>query len=277
MTEDLDTRIDESLLRGDEVAEDKQEQEAQADAQQEVAQEEQKEETKPEPKPDRDQMIPRSRFDEVYRQAKEREEENERLRSLLEEKSEAKPEHVDIKVMRQEAYLAMIEGDSEKYADISAKIDEEIMARAKAEAKAEVEADINTRETVTKLEAVAAKAISEYPFLDPEGGNGQAIEEVIGWRDMYIAKGMRPHEALEKAVVKVAPMYAKEGNAEPIKDERTGKALERAIKSSEKQPPATSQIGVGQRGEDKTFNASNIPQSDWERMSEDERKKLLSA
>lgn len=271
--EDLDTPIDESMLRGEDQKEEVVEEKEADTTAQEVVEEK---EVDDKPKPERDQMIPRSRFDEVYRQAKEREEENERLRALLEEKKNPAVTP-DIKSMRHEAYQAMIEGDSDKYAEISEQIDREIMARAKAEAKAEVEADMNTRETLSKLESVAAKAMSDYPFLSPETGDSQAIDEVIGWRDMYIAKGMQPHETLSRAVNRVAPLYIQSPPTEVARDERTGKALERSIKAAEKQPPATSQIGVGQRGEDKVFDVANIVQADWEKMSEDERKKLLSA
>ena len=276
MTQDLDTPVDESLLRGETVEETTAEEVVEPVAE-EVTQEA---EAKPEPKEQRDQMIPRSRFDEVYRQAKEREEENAQLRAMLEANQkpqvQAEPQ-TDIKALRQQAYEAMIEGDSEKYSEISEQIDREIMARAKAEAKAEVEADLNTRETVSKLESVAADAMEKYPFLNPETGNAEAIDEVIDFRDMYISKGMAPHEALSKAVSKVAPMYAQVETKTVIVDERTPKAVERAVRAAEKQPPATSQIGIGQRGEDKVFNPANIKQSDWDGLSAEERMKLLAA
>lgn len=280
MSQDLDTPVDESLLRGETVEETKPEVEAVTETVETEAKQEPEAEVKVEPKEQRDQMIPRSRFDEVYRQAKEREEENAQLRAMLE--ASQKPPQVqdepksDIKALRQQAYEAMIEGDAEKYSEISEQIDREIMARAKAEAKAEVEADLNTRETVSKLESVAADAMEKYPFLNPETGNAEAIDEVIDFRDMYISKGMAPHEALSKAVSKVAPMYT-QGESKTVVDERTPKAVERAVRAAEKQPPATSQIGIGQRGEDKVFNPANIKQADWDGLSAEERMKLLAA
>ena len=126
--EDLDTPIDESMLRGEDQKEEVVEEKEADTTAQEVVEEK---EVDDKPKPERDQMIPRSRFDEVYRQAKEREEENERLRALLEEKKNPAVTP-DSKSMRHEAYQAMIEGDSDKYGEISEQIDREIMARAKA-------------------------------------------------------------------------------------------------------------------------------------------------
>ena len=278
MTESIDTPVDESLLRGDVPAETDAvvEGEDRATPAAEVKIDSEPE-AKPEQKHERDQMIPRSRFDEVYRQAKEREEENAQLRAALEAKNAPEKVHdIDIKALRQDAYHAMLEGDSDKYAEISEQIDRELVARAKAEAKAEFVVDNERRETVSKLESVAAQAMADYPFLDPETGDAQAIDEVIGWRDMYIAKGIAPHIALSQAVQKVAPLY-QTAKVEIATDDRSKNALQRAISAAERQPPATGQIGIGQRGEDKAFNAANIDQKDWENLSDDDRKKLLAA
>lgn len=290
MTDELDTPVDESLLRGDEegaVENDDAEEQDAATEEVESAEDEATEEAevagKDEPR-QRDQMIPRSRFDEVYRQAKEHEEEIARLRAQIEAgQAHEKPqdraktaEQVDIKALRQEAAQAIYEGDLDRYAELTAQADAEIMKRARLEANA----DIEVRAAQRMLDETANRLMAEYSFLDDKNGNRDAIEDVVTWRDSYIARGMAPHEALDRAARKVAPLYmeAKAPEpAEPAKDERTPVALKRSIESAAKQPPATGQMGIGQRTEKDTFRPDRIKQSDWERLSSEERNKLLAA
>ena len=155
---------------------------------------------KPEPKAEREQVIPRARFDELNAKLHQERQERERLQAELEatrKPAEAPPQDADITAMENEFFEAMMNGEQEKAVSIRSKINAEIFARAEAASVEKVDRNLSEREAVTAIERVAAEVVEKYPFLDSNSpqANRQAIDEVVEWRDFYKEKGFAPAEA----------------------------------------------------------------------------------
>lgn len=215
-------------------------------------------------KPDDDRRPPPySRFKEVTVERDEEraarlrlEGENAALRRQLETGGKPPPEPtapVDIRALRKAARDAMLEGDTEKAAELDAQADEEISRRSRSEAVAEME----QRNAIRDLNAAANRMIQKYPFLDSqsEDADEEAIDLVIAARDANIRKGMAPAEALEKAADKIGRLFSKEGGdgggkkddaGDPAGD-RARQAITRNAAAANRQPPPPTG-GRGERG-----------------------------
>jgi hypothetical protein len=237
-----------------------------------------------EPPQERSAVIPRGRFDEVNSKLHAEREENARLRAQLEASAKAQPkapeapapvEKVDLE---QEYYEAVQAGDRDKALAVRAQINAEIEARAEEKAAARVGREFTEREQRNALNSAATKAIQSYPFLDSSAAdaNTEAIAEVVEWRDFYAAKGEPVHVALEKAVAKVAPMYAKPAPVEPpvpTQDGRRQAAAVRNLREAGQQPPAPS-AGIGNRAAPAEPKIES--QKDWESLSAEQRERMLA-
>jgi len=97
-------------------------------------------------------------------------------------------------------------------ADMHRLIAEDAQSKSRAEISKEFEArDQRAREAAAQsaLDAVAAQAAKDYPFLDSQSAlaNQDAIGKVVRYRNALIAEGAPLHEALAEAVKTFAPMY----------------------------------------------------------------------
>lgn len=163
------------------------------------------------------------------------------------------PKPVDIRALRKAARDAMLEGDTEKAAELDAQADEEISRRSRSEAVAEME----QRNAIRDLNAAANRMIQKYPFLDSqsEDADEEAIDLVIAARDANIRKGMALAEALEKAADKIGRLFSKEGGDGGGKKEDAGdpagdrarQAITRNAAAANRQPPPPTG-GRGERG-----------------------------
>lgn len=243
-----------------------------------------KPEEKPEPKQDREQVIPRARFDELNAKLHQERQEKEELRVQLEaaQKPVAKTVgNVDIAALENEFYEAMMSGEQEKAVAIRSQINEEIFARAEASSTEKVSRKLSEREAKAELEKVAADVMNEFPFLDVNGpqANADAIAEVVEWRDFYVSRGDSLASALSKAVNKVAPSFATvaatpgQQTPAPKVDPRKQAAINRNITDAAAQAPAPV-AGIGNRT---TPPAPKIEtQKDWESLSVAEREAILA-
>lgn len=232
-----------------------------------------------EPTQDRSPVIPRARFDEVNAKLHAEREQVELLRAQLAEQQQAQQQlssQVDVNALEKDYYAAMMSGDEDKAIAIRGQINSELFARAEASVSDRVTKQLSEREATQALQAAGAKAISEYPFLDHQSGaaNEAAINDVVEWRDFYVAKGDVAHVALEKAVAKVGPMYAQTGAVAtaPV-DTRKAAALARNAVDANSQPPAQV-AGVGNRAAPPKPKIET--QKDWDKLSESERDELLA-
>jgi hypothetical protein len=98
------------------------------------------------------------------------------------------------------------------------------MSAIRADERQQLEAEMSARtrheiaqaQALTALETVAEASTQQYPFLDPThaSANPAAIAEVVEWRDYFmVAKQMTPAKALQQAVRRVAPGYAKDAKS----------------------------------------------------------------
>lgn len=273
--DDIDTPVSDAELLGEEPQESPVEPEVAETPAQEPEQSQPEAE---DPQPERSPVIPRARFDEVNAKLHAEREENERLRREIEQsrpqQQAPQQDQVDIDELEDRIFDLMMEGDKAGVKELRAQINAELVARAERSAAAKLTTELSQREQETALQSVAQAVIQAYPFLDHTGAaaNKQAIDDVVEWRDFYVAKGDPLPVALQKAAEKVGPMYA---NAEPAavpQDTRKAAALARNAQAANAQPPATV-AGIGNRA------APSVPkietQQDWESLSQSERDRLL--
>jgi hypothetical protein len=238
--------------------------------------------------------VPPERFNEVTRAKREAEEkaaalaeENDRLKQQLAASAqkpapavEQKPESdaapaFDMKAKQKEAADALLEGDMDKYADLQAEIYAHVADTAAAKAIETAKATNDKQAEQDAVQSVATAAVAKYPFLDKETGDKEAIGDVVAWRDLYISRGMRASEALQKAVDKVAPLY---GDAKPtdgggITDPRPAAAAKRAAAMADGQPPLPTG-GLGERATANRINVGAMSESEFKNLSEADKKRL---
>lgn len=262
--DDLDQPVDEALLRGDADEQDDTEV-----VQEEVAAEVDADPAEAEPEAERrEETIPKARFNEVNEERKALRAELERLQNEQAQREQKAEDQVDIKALRREATVALLEGEHDKYEELQDQIHAETMRLAEAAA----EARMAQRAEATAFKTRAAELTAAYPALNPETGDPEAISLVIDLRDAYINKGMNMVDALEKAVMKIAPRF--ETAPEVVPDTRTAEAIQRGAKDSNRIPPQGG--GVGNRALPPASTAEPT-QSEWDSMTPTQREKALAA
>lgn len=270
--DELDQPVDEALLRGDEEGEQGEQQEAE-EAEEKEAPTGGEQQVEAEQKPTDEDMpvVPRARFNEVNEERKALKAEVEQLRAAG-QRTEQQEAAVDMKALRRQATEALLDGDMDKHDEIQDKIQGEILRQAEMQAEARMAQRAEFNDFQNKAAALAV----EFPVLDANNGDPEAIGMVIELRDAYIAKGMGMTKALEAAARKVAPLFGgKQPAAESSKpDERTLKAVKRGVEASESLPPQGA--GVGNRAQPPKATGQ-VSQADWERMTPSERERMLSA
>jgi hypothetical protein len=279
-TDDLDTPVDEALLRGDgPVEEDAVE--AKQEAEDEIPSEDGSGEDavaaveQPDPPDDKKHgTVTQERFNQVYAEAKALKEKVAALESAQPKAEEPQPQSVpDIKALRSQATQALFDGETDKYNELQDKIDAEILRRAEESAEARME----ERALKDSFKSTVAEVYEKYPVLRDGSGNADAIQMVVALRDAKIAEGMSPSKALSFAADKVAPLFSaapeKPQADETPADPRKEKAVLRGVKTNESIPP--SDVGLGNRSQPP--KPSMPSQTEWERMSQGERDKYLAA
>lgn len=177
---------------------------------------------------------------------------------------------------------AMMDGDKAKATAIRMEINQHIHLAARAEAESVVE----QRYQAQSLNAVAAKAVEDFPFLGtPEGED--AMDAIVALRDSKMRSGMSAAQALSEAVQKIAPRFApapvpaangqtpgmgSTSDTKP-KETRTAIALARGAADSAAQPPAV-QAGIGNRTTGASPNVEQMDDEQFARLSAAEKKKL---
>jgi hypothetical protein len=266
-----------------------------------LAADEPKEEAKPEPKAEEKKAepeahenkqpahIPKSRFDEVIAERnaeRERSAELERRLQALEaagkpkEAEAPKVEAKDVDALELEYANLMLEGDVEKAVKLRGQINAEIRRQAEdaADQRASAREAAQTQKAITnELQATANQIEQDYPYLSTPDGE-LVVPQITALRDTYIAKGMKPAEALRKAADFIAPRFDPEPKQddekpEPKKDARAAAAIARGIKDSAAQPPQMS--GVGNRSMDTVKRDVNrMSEEEFDALPESEKRKM---
>lgn len=175
---------------------------------------------------------------------------------------------------------ALLDGDSGKAAKIRQAINAHIVDTAEQRASSRIRGELTAEQQASALQEASDAAIAAYPFLNTAEG-GTALRIVVATRDAYIAEGMKPHLALNKAVAEVAPKFAPAPStpsrestaAPPAVDTRTVKAVERGAADSLLQPPAIAN-GIGNRATEGRIDVTKMTEKQFEELPEAEKKKL---
>ena len=282
-----DEAKDEPEDRGDSLHTDEPEEEAKPEPK---AEEKKAEPEAPEPK--QSGHIPKSRFDEVIAERnaeRERSAELERRIQALEasnkpkEAEAPKVEVKDVDALELEYANLMLEGEVEKAVKLRGQINAEIRRQAEdaADQRAAQREAAQTQKAITnELQATANQIEKDYPYLSTEEGE-MVVPQITALRDAYIAKGMKPAEALRKAADFIAPRFdpdpkqddKDEEKPEAKKDTRAAAAIARGIKDSAAQPPQMS--GVGNRSMDTVKRDVNgMSEEEFDALPESEKRKM---
>lgn len=244
----------------------------------------------PKDEPEKSSFVPHARFNEVNeakkaaeRRAAELEAELERLSKANASRQEPAAEPAasggfDFDAKESEAADALFNGDVEKYRKIQAEIRSQTEAQATQRALEQFEQRSAARTAQSLLEASAERIASAHPFLNSESdaANPEAIKDVVEWRDFFIARGDKPHTALEKAAAKVAPLYARGADPDddppPAVDPRKAAAVARAAAAAAAQPPIGG--GIGERASAARLDIEKMSDEQFSRLSDEDKRRL---
>ena len=289
--DDIDSPADKSVLFGDsedkekeiepEIAEEDSEPQDDKEEDPSVIKGDDPEKDKVSDQKQRDENIPRGRFDEVYREAKLNKERADQLEAELAAlrnpgKAEEKPKEPTIKELRRQYTEAIADLDYEKAEEVGDKIDLLVIEEAERRAEekmAQREKLWEQKYEETDLNEEAEKLVKIYPELDStrDDKNQDLIDDVIGWRTVYESRGLRPTEALGKAVEKVMGKRADDEVKPEKTDTRKEEMVKRNVKEAGKQPPKLDGIGARAISTPQMVDS----QDDWDKMPAKERKALL--
>ena len=229
--------------------------------------------------------IPKARFDEVNNKLKEATAELEALKSALPAPAAAAapkaltapaaPPDQEIKAIRKQYMNALMEGDTDKAEELSAQIDEAVIAVAQSR----FEANSAAKAAATSIAAESAQAVQDYPWLDdPE--HADALDAICASRDRRIASGVPPVQALREAVAAIAPKFAPSGTLPPPRgvkekaDDRPSAAVRRGAEDSTLQPPALKQGQGSRTTADRSMDPSKMTEAQFEALTDTEKKHL---
>lgn len=246
-----------------------------------------------------DGHIPKGRFNEVNTARKNAEAraaellaENERLRAAAAPTGAPAPAAAPAPAVpafdmlaQERAYTeALLDGDTDKALKIRGEINDHILTTAEQRASTRIRGELTAEQQATALQEASDAAIVAYPYLNTAEG-ATALRIVVATRDAYIADGMKPHLALNKAVAEVAPKFAPAAApaaatpsrelpaAAPAADTRSAAAVARGAQDSNLQPPAILN-GIGNRATQGRIDVTTMTDAQFEALPDAEKKKL---
>lgn len=227
--------------------------------------------------------------------------ENEALRRQLNPAKPAEPapepvKALDLREIEKQKAKALLEGDSDAYADLSMQAYNEIKRLNKEESEQTAIAHSTkavARSAQEQRNAEIAETVSEfeekYPYLDPNSDerDGKAIDHVNLLYDYNMKNGMRPVKALKDAVATVARLKTKDADpaaprlaAVPTNKgkERDAAALKRAADASQAQPQPL-ESGIGARSGASTIDTKNLTDQQIAKIgnTKEERLKMFAS
>ncbi|BEP34337.1 hypothetical protein GmRootV59_13110 [Variovorax sp. V59] len=175
---------------------------------------------------------------------------------------------------------ALLDGDTDKALKIRGEINDHILTTAEQRASTRIRGELTAEQQASALQEATDAALVAYPYLDTAEG-ATALRIVVATRDAYIADGLKPHLALNKAVAEVAPRFApapatpsrESTAAAPATDTRTANALSRGAADSNLQPPAIVN-GIGNRATQGRIDVTTMTEAQFEALPDAEKKKL---
>jgi hypothetical protein len=254
-------------------AEEESKEDVKAEEEDEAAPEEAEEEEVLEAEEEEAPKVPKDRFDEVNERMKKAEAKLEEMEAKLQQPEEIheepEPEPYDYTAKEKEAVDAILEGDTERYAEIQAEIRAALRDETLHEAKKiAVASDQEIQETAT-FEEVGAQIEANFPELaiNSENYNEEARAEMLDLFVGYAQSGMYSRvDALKKAADQVSKIYTFESQREEVVGDdkvvniKKGKPKAKA-KVANSQPPSM-------EGNDDKDNSE--PKRDIQNMSDEE-------
>jgi hypothetical protein len=234
-----------------------------------------------------DRKIPYDRFDTVNKQRKEALEEIERLKKQIETATtpvveEPEVEPFDYVAKEKEAMDALLEGDSDKYAEIRSEIRQADKVETLTEAKKLAsEGDSLIRENMS-FEEVGAKIEAEYPQFTEASGeqfNPDAYNELMDLYVGYAKSGRYTRvDALQKAAEKAVKIYGLQpagstpaetpDNVVSIK----GPDVKQKAAVAKSQPPVMSSVAAGES--EPTVDVKSMSDEEYQMLPESTRRRL---
>lgn len=290
------SEIDDDELEVDEEEEAEEEEEEEAEEEEETEEEETEEETTDEPpaddpkeeKPaqqppkDDNPVVPRARLNKEIEKRRALEERVRQLEAAAQQPvvQQVAQQNVEIdKTKVAEALNKVLDGEIDGAAEALAAV----MAQLTPKQQTSVTPDqiaqaVQAELEAGKLRARAEEVIAENAWLDDTNEDhfdADAAEEVIALRDTYIQRGMKPVEALEKAVRVTAKEYGYFKEAAPapteqvtketkpkLKPAQVDKKLELAKKAPKRVPESTDRTQQRDR-----VSLATLSDEDFDKMS----------
>ncbi|QYG04016.1 hypothetical protein [Massilia sp. NP310] len=208
----------------------------------------------------------------------------------------AEPEF-DFEAAEEQVALLLSENNPREAAKLQKQIRVEAEKSAEAKAVARMERMMAEREAAreaaaeeARFKAVVRDSLKQYPELDAdsEDANREAIDEVDKYARRFNKAGSPASEALSEAVElvmsmskfsKVKPSKTSEDDAKPSKKAGAPVSqahIKRAVDAASKQPPNTTEVGLGNRAAPATKDVANLSVSDMRKMSKDQLNDLLA-
>jgi hypothetical protein len=209
-------------------------------------------------------------------------------------KEEPKLPEFDLKAKVREKNKKLLEGDEDAAAEIELEIETHRQALADARAQQNADKQLDAKLESREMESILVDAFEQFPFLSDTNKkifNEDALDEVCAMRDIYIVKGFTKPQALEKAILKVCPRYAKElaGDEEdeedegappkkkPSKEEKLGKLRHQHAAIAKRLPPTLGKHGAGNRAAGRAMaerDPDDYTDAEWERLPEEVKKRM---
>jgi len=245
-------------------------------------------------------MIPKGRFDEAVRKARDeaavaikRADELEAQLKASQGEVDAKKVAAEIDALEEELEKAIADGNIEAKKRLRAEIRDKNQQVAESRAAAHA-----ARATAVAIEQIRYDALVnrmevEHPELDPnhENYNEEQVAEILEFKEAFEAKGMASSAALEKslkAVYRNGPKPEKkeesdadkkaeaEAKAKAEAEKRTAEAVKRGLEKKDEQPPQTKTGAASDKAgkdADPVKNAHKMGDKEFEKLSEEELKR----
>lgn len=241
--------------------------------------------------------IPKSRFDEAVGKEREAREAAERRAAELERRlnQTAAKEVESQNIAKLESEIEALEA---KHADLlldgntaeAAKVMKQIRMSERQIATAEAEARAEARTTqaleADRLEAAIARIEADHPQFNPDSEvfDEDLVALVVSKQRAFIAQGMTPSKAMEKAAGDVASRFLKEpekkveekGLSAAKQDDRKQKAVEQALDAQKRQPASVRDAGMDsdKMGEKQMPDVSKMSMEEFDALPESTKARL---
>ena len=286
------------------------------DTEVEDAKEESKDETEAEPAPEETEVevedgvetteastqseqprIPKSRFDEVNKRAKDAEAKAEALQREFEalkagmqhgqqpatlQQEAPKPAAFDFNAKEQEYMDAVLDGESDKALAIRSEIREAERNEFQSVAQTKSTESVEQMQMRNRVQEAVVKLNAELPIFDEtsETFNQEALNEALTVRNGYMSQGLDPVQAMQKAALMVSKMYdvpatEPKAQASAVVPEKQPVASKK-VETANKQPPSIGTKSGEAADTGSKVDVMSMSEKDFDSLSEEEINKLLA-